>query len=130
MPTLFIPNSYENPLTPEGRARTIAAFYLAQGDPLALSNAEMRRDILTALMSTSAIGYWLRQKDWLEVVRKVGRVQILRLTDDGLRTCANSAAGGSDTPTTSELIFAKRRIMREGGHGHTERQFSPLPNEA
>lgn len=126
MPTFFVPSAYENPLTPEGRARTIAAFYLAQGDPAALSGAEMRRDVLTALMSASAIGYWLNQQEWLERVRKVGRVEFLRLTDDGLRTCANSAAGGSNTPTTPELIDAKRRVMREGGRGHSERLFPPL----
>lgn len=87
----------------------------------------MRRDVLTALMSASAVGYWLNQREWLEHVRKVGRVEILRLTDDGLRACANSAAGGSDTPTTPELIAAKRRVMQEGGRGHVERLFPPLP---
>lgn len=128
MPTFFVPSAYESPLTPEGRARTIAAFYLAQGDPLVLSGAAMRRDVLTALMSKSAIGYWLNQKEWLERIHKVGGVQLLRLTDDGLRTCANSAAGGSDTPTTPELIAAKRRAMREGGGGHVERLFPSLPD--
>lgn len=126
MPTFFVPSAYERPLTPEGRARTIAAFYLAQGDPSALSGAAMRRDVLTALMSKSAINYWLNQREWLELTGKVGRVQLLRLTDDGLRTCANSAAGGSDTPTTPELITAKRRAMREGGSGHVEQLFPSL----
>lgn len=128
MPTFFVPSAYENPLTPEGRARTIAAFYLAQGDPPTLTGAEMRRDVLTALMSVSAVSYWLNQREWLELVRKVGRVQILRLTDDGLRTCTNSAAGGSDTPTTLELIASKRTAMRDGGRGHAERLFLPLPD--
>jgi hypothetical protein len=126
MPTFFAPEAYENPLTPAGHARTIAAFYLAQGEPTELSDAEMRRDVLTALMSPSAIGYWLNQRHWLERVRTVGRVQILTLTDDGLRTCANSAAGGSDTPTSRELVAEKRRLMREGGRGHTERVFPLL----
>ncbi len=116
-----------NPLTPEGRARTIAAFYLAQGDPSTLSDAEMRRDVLTALMSKRAVDYWLNQQQWLELVRMVGRVQILRLTDEGLRTCSSSAAGGSATPTTPELIEAKRRGMREGGRGYTEQTFPHLP---
>jgi len=128
MPTFFVPGSYENPLTPEGRARTIAAFYLAQGNPHALGGGEMRRDVLRALMSPSAIDYWLNQKEWLEVVRTVGRIQILRLTDDGLRTCANSAAGGSDTPTSPELIAARRRLMLEGGRDHTERTFPEIAN--
>lgn len=126
MPTFFVPGAYEQRLTPEGRARTIAAFYLAQGDPLVLSRAEMRRDVLTALMSKSAVNYWLNKKEWLEIARKVGRVQLLRLTDDGMRICANSAAGGSDTPTTPELIYAKRRVMQEGGSGHVEKLFPTL----
>ncbi len=126
MSTFFIPGLYENPLTPEGRARTIAAFYLAQGNPSVLGSGEMRRDILRALMSPSAINYWLNQKEWLEVVRTVGRIQILRLTDDGLRTCTNSAAGGSDTPTTPELIESRKQLMLEGGYGHTERTFPEL----
>lgn len=127
MPTFFAPSAYVNPLTPEGRARTIAAFYQAQGNPSTLSDAEMRRDVLTALMSKRAVDYWLNQQQWLELVRKVGRVQILRLTDEGLRTCSSSAAGGSATPTTPELIEANRRGMREGGHGYTEQTFPHLP---
>lgn len=126
MSTFFIPGLYENPLTPEGRARTIAAFYLAQGNPSVLGSGEMRRDILRALMSPNAINYWLNQKEWLEVVRTVGRIQILRLTDDGLRTCTNNAAGGSDTPTTPELIESRKPLMLEGGYGHTERTFPEL----
>lgn len=130
MPTFFVPGSYENPLTPEGRARTIAAFYLAQGNPSELGHAEMRRDILRALMSPSAVNYWLNQRGWLEVVRTVGKVQILRLNDDGIRTCINSAAGASDTPTYPELIESKKAIMLNGGRGHTERVFPNLPTEA
>lgn len=126
MTTFFAPGAYENPLTAEGRARTIAAFYLAQGNPSSLSHGEMRRDVLTALMSPRAVGYWLNDKGWLEFVRKVGRVQILRLTEAGLITCANSVAGGSKVPTTNELVARKRRLMLEGGHGHTSRTFTPL----
>ena len=82
-----------------------------------LSAVEMRRDVLTALMSKSAVGYWLNQREWLEPVRKVERVQMLRLTDKGLGTCASSAAGGSDTRTSAGLISAKRHVMKEGGRG-------------
>lgn len=127
MPTFFVPGTYENPLSAEGRARTIAAFYLAQGNPSTLGQSEMRRDILRELMSASAINYWLNQREWLEVVRTVGRIQMLRLTDDGLRTCNDSASGGSDTPTYPELIESKRRVMLEGGRGHEERAFPESP---
>lgn len=130
MTIFFVPGSYENPLTPEGRARTIAAFYLAQGNPSVLGPTEMRRDVLRALMSPSAVNYWLNQREWLELVRSVGKVQMLRLNDDGLRTCVNSAAGGSDTPTYPELIESRRSIMLNGGPGHTQRVFADLPHAA
>ena len=57
MTTFFAPGNYENPLTAGGRARTIAAFHLAQGNTDTLTNAEMRRDVLNALMSPRAVGY-------------------------------------------------------------------------
>lgn len=126
MTTFFAPGTYENPLTAGGRARTIAAFHLAQGNVDTLTNAEMRRDVLNALMSPRAVGYWLNDKGWLELVRKVGRVQIVRLTNDGLRTCANSIAGGSEVPTTAELVRTRRLQMLQGSHGHTVKTFAPL----
>lgn len=126
MTTFFAPGTYENPLTAGGRARTIAAFHLAQGNVDTLTNAEMRRDVLNALMSPRAVGYWLNDKGWLELVRKVGRFQIVRLTNDGLRTCANSIAGGSEVPTTPELVRTRRLQMLQGSQGHTVKTFAPL----
>lgn len=126
MTTFFAPGTYENPLTAGGRARTIAAFHLAQGNMDTLTRAEMRRDVLNALMSPRAVGYWLNHKNWLEPVRKVGRIQLLRLTNDGLRTCANSIAGGSEVPTTPELVQTRRLQMLQGSHGHTPKTFAPL----
>ncbi|MCA6218020.1 hypothetical protein KGA65_15910 [Ideonella sp. B7] len=126
MTTFFAPSTYENPLTAGGRARTVAAFHLAQGNVDTLTNADMRRDILNVLMSPRAVGYWLNDKKWLELVRKVGRVKIVRLTDAGLRTCANSIAGGSEVPTTPELVQTRRIQMLQGSHGHTPKSFAPL----
>ena len=126
MTTFFAPGVYENPLTAGGRARTIAAFHLAQGNADTLTNTEMRRDVLNALMSPRAVGYWLNDKQWLEPVRKVGRVQVVRLTSDGLRTCANSIAGGSEVPTTPELVQTRRLQMLKGSHGHKAKTFGPL----
>ena len=130
MPTFFAPRQYENPLTEQGRARTIAAFYLAQGNPDHLTGAEMRRDILNKLMSPRAVGYWLNDREWLRSIRKVGRVELLSLTDDGIRTCLSSVSGGSEVPTTPELVANRRRTMLAGGSGHDEVAFEPLPGEA
>jgi hypothetical protein len=130
MPTFFIPRHYENPLTEQGRARTIAAFHLAQGNSDVLTSAEMRRDVLNKLMSPRAVGYWLNDREWLCFSQKVGRVELLRLTDAGLRTCANSIAGGSEVPTTPELVESRRHIMLHGGNGHDEWAFAALPPKA
>jgi hypothetical protein len=126
MTTFFSPGTYESPLTAGGRARTIAAFHLAQGNTDALTKAEMRRDVLNALMSPRAVGYWVNDKNWLEFVRKVGRVQLVRLTNEGLRTCANSIAGGSEVPTTPELVQTRHLQMLQGSHGYTAKTFAPL----
>lgn len=126
MTTVFVPGSYESPLTASGRARTIAAFHIAQENAEILTKMEMRRDVLTALMSPRAVGYWLNEKKWLEFVRKVGRVQIVRLTTEGLLTCANSMAGGSEVPTTPELVSSKRKQMLQGHHGYIAKTFAPL----
>ena len=130
MPTFFAPRQYENPLTEQGRARTIAAFYLAQGNPDHLTDAEMRRDILNKLMSPRAVGYWLNEKEWLRSIRKIGRVELLCLTDNGLQTCSSSVSRGSAVPTTPELVANRRRTMLIGGSGHDEVVFEPLPGEA
>ncbi len=130
MPTFFAPRQYENPLTEQGRARTIAALHLAQGSTIELTSAEMRRDVLNRLMSPRAVSYWLNDKEWLNFSRRIGRVELLCLTDAGLRTCANSIAGGSEVPTTPELVASRRHLMLLGGSGHDEVSFAPLPGEA
>lgn len=122
----FVPGNYENPLTASGRGRTIAAFHLAQGNVNVLSNAEMRRDILTSLMSPRAVGYWLNDKHWLELGKKIGRVQLLRLTSSGLATCESSKNGHSAVPTTPGLITAWRQDMLHGKPGMQKKTFSPL----
>ena len=123
---VFIPGTYENPLTEAGRARSIAACLVAQGNVAEIGHGEMRRDVLTALMSPSAVNYWLNSKGWFEKSRKIGSIQLVRLTDDGIRTCNNSIAGGSDVPTTRELVETKRRQMLEGGSGLSEKLFKDL----
>ncbi len=67
------------------RPRTIAAFYAAQGQKV-LTKVPMRRDVLKYLMSKSAVSYWL-EKGWLIKVDKVGRIELLQLTDAGLHLC-------------------------------------------
>lgn len=121
----FIPGAYDNPLTPSGRGRTIASFHLAQGDADKLSKIEMRRDVLNKLMSTTAVSYWLTQ-GWLEKADKVGGVQLLRLTGQGLVTCANSINGGANVPTTTELVNRWREQMKNGSSQFQELRFPPL----
>lgn len=111
--TLYSSGSYENPLTEIGRGRTIAAFHVAQSSN-ELTDAETRRDILNFLMSPRAVGYWLNEKHWLEKGRKIGRVEILKLTPEGLRTCANSLNGGASVGTSRSIVDQWIRRMRNG----------------
>lgn len=64
---------------------------------------------------------------WLEKSSKVGAVQLLRLTDKGLNTCTNRVQGGSNVPTTRELVSAWRRRLLVGEAGWKVRTFPPLP---
>lgn len=123
---LFSPGLYDNPLTTSGRGRTIAAFLIAQGNVTSLSGAEMRRDILNSLMSTRAVCYWLNDQGWLETTRKVGRVQLMRLTDSGHIICQNSLAGGGSVPTEPTLVQFWVNRMLQGGGGSTRKTFAPL----
>jgi hypothetical protein len=124
----FAPGEYEVPLTASGRARTIAAFHVAEGDKQRLSQTEMRRDVLTILMSPSAVQYWL-SRGWLEKTRKLGRIQLLRLTDKGAITCTNGLNGGGDYPTTPELVSLWRSRMKFGAPGFEKKSVPPLPVE-
>jgi hypothetical protein len=86
----------------------------------------MRRDVLNALMSPRAVGYWLNDQGWMEKTRKVGRVQLVRLTNAGLRTCSTSLAGGSHVPTTPELVAMWRHDLVHGKPGFQQKAFPPL----
>lgn len=123
---LYCPGKYNSPLTPSGRGRTIAAFLIAQGNASSLSRVEMRRDILNSLMSPRAVDYWLNDQDWLEKTRKIGRVQLLRLTECGLVTCQNSLAGGGNVPTKHSLVTDWVGRMLNGGQDATKIIFQPL----
>lgn len=126
----FLPGDYENPLTLSGRGRTVTAFHLAQGDADTLSKTiEMRRDVLTRLMSSSAVNYWLNAKNWLAKNRTVDKVQLLVLTSKGLITCRNSLAGGADVPTTKELVALWRDRMKNGAPGYEKVVFQQLYDE-
>jgi len=122
----FLPGNYESPLTASGRGRTIAAFHVAQGNAERLCAGEMRRDVLTSLMSPTAVNYWLKEKGWLEKGRKVGRVQMLKLTSTGLATCAASVRGGSAVPTTRAIVDTWRDIMVNGRQGLEKKSFLPF----
>tara|TARA_R110001583_G_scaffold193035_1_gene360434 strand:+ start:1851 stop:2252 length:402 start_codon:yes stop_codon:yes gene_type:complete len=127
----YIPSKYDNPLSASGRGRTIAAFHLLQDNSDVLTkDKEMRRDILSKLMSPSAVNYWLNEKNWLEKGNKIGRVQLLKLTSKGISVCRNSASGGSDTPTTKELITNWRNKLTNGAPSLTKSIFPPVVDES
>ncbi|WP_324733399.1 hypothetical protein [Pseudomonas paeninsulae] len=106
----YAPGDYGNPFAGTDRSRTISALYIAQGDVGNLSKKEMRRDVLTKLMSPSAVNYWLNEKGWLEKTRKIGRIQLLRLTTSGLSTCSISIGGLGTSQANNEISEWRRKI--------------------
>lgn len=125
----YLPGNYENPLSASGRGRTIAAFHLAQGDVDSISKeVEMRRDVLNKLMSLSAVNYWLNSQGWLEKGSKIGKIQLLKLTSKGMVTCRNSVNGGSEVPTTKELVSKWRNKLKNGAPSYKKECFPPLVN--
>lgn len=126
MPTLYTPGPYPQHLTPDGRARTIAAFHVAQDDVDKLTTREMRIDVLRALTSDTAVRWWIKQR-WLETSRTIGNLQMLRLTILGLQTCSNSLVGLAHVNTDASTVANKRRLMTLGGPGYTRNVFSDLP---
>lgn len=123
--TFHVPGNYESPLTAEGRARTIAAFELCLPKRNLCKGEPMRRDILRSLASPRAVSYWL-EKDLLEKHSKIGKVEFLALTSKGLRTCRNSIAGGSEVPTSRELVDRSADEMTNGAPGFTKKEFRPV----
>ena len=101
------------------RPRTIAAFYAAQGQQR-LTSAPMRRDVLKHVMSQTAVSYWLR-KGWLIKADKIGRIELLQLTDAGLQLC--DASNGP-----SLLVSKWLKHMTNSQYALGEKKvFEPLP---
>ena len=123
--TFYLPGDYESPLTAEGRARTIAAFEICLPNSTLTKGTSMRRDILRSLASPRAISYWLEQ-GWLEKAGKVGKVELLALTSKGLVTCRNAIAGGSEVPTSWELVDRCIAEMTTGAPGFKRKAFEPI----
>lgn len=121
----YAPGNYESPLTPEGRARTIASFQICCAPQELAKDVPMRRDVLRNLMSPRAVSYWL-ELGWLKKIGKVGKVELLVLSSKGLVTCKNSLAGGSEVPTTKALVDRCVTQMTVGSTGFKEISFAPL----
>ena len=123
--TLYSSGTYENPVTEIGRGRTIASFHIAQNSNH-LTAAEMRRDVLTFLMSPTAVGYWLRKR-WIEKCGKIGRTEILRLTADGIRMCRDSLSGNAAVNTSQQIVSNWILRMQQGDSvAHMAREFHSL----
>jgi len=123
--SFYLPGNYESPLTAKGRARTIAAFELCLPDSSLRKGEPMRRDILRSLASPRAVSYWL-EKDWLEKHSKIGKIEFLSLTSKGLVTCRNAIAGGSEVPTSRELVDQCIEEMINGARGFKKKEFEAL----
>ncbi|WP_200177057.1 hypothetical protein [Ectothiorhodospira shaposhnikovii] len=125
--TLYAKPNYDSPIGADGSGMTIAALHVAQ-DSETLSSAPMRRDVLTHLMSNSAVNYWKNTKHWLESCGKHSNGKnLLRLTSTGLSTCRARVSGGADTPTRPEIVRKWINDMRTGQGAATEPKEFDLP---
>lgn len=121
--TFWSMNNYENPLTAIGRGRTIAALLTAQGSDELSVDIEMRRDLLTFLMSPKAVSYWLNDKKLLQVTRKKGKLQFLKLTFEGRSECRASLQGGAAVTTTQAYVDDWKSRMRNGQRMERSKDF-------
>lgn len=125
--TLYSKRSYETPFGRDGSGRTVAAFHVALGSRT-LSGAPMRRDVLTFLMSPSAVNYWKNTKGWLEDCGKHSSGKnLLRLTSSGLAECRARVRGEAASPTSDEIVQSWIDIMRNGKAANCESKHFTLP---
>ena len=124
--TLYARPNYDNPIDADGSGMTIAAFYVAQNSET-LTPAPMRRDVLTHLMSSSAVNYWKNTKGWLEACGKhPNGKNLLRLTPSGLATCQARVRGQASTPTSPAIVRKWINDMRTGqGTATLAKEFYP-----
>ncbi|MGQ0699325.1 MAG: hypothetical protein ACT4PZ_13900 [Panacagrimonas sp.] len=121
--TLWSMKTYENPLTEIGRGRTIAAFHVAQGSDELSLDIDMRRDVLTFLMSAKAVSYWLNEKKWLKLAREEGRLKFLTLTFEGRAECRASLRGAAAVRTTQPYVDDWKLRMRDGKQMECRKEF-------
>lgn len=125
--TLYAKPNYENPIGADGSGMTIAAFHVAQNTDT-LTSAPMRRDVLTHLMSSSAVNYWKNTKHWLEECGKhPNGKNLVRLTPSGLATCQARVRGHAATPTTPAIVRRWVNDMRTGQGAATLAKEFDLP---
>lgn len=107
--TLYSVGKYSSPFTQDDRDRTIAAMYVTQRANQ-LGYIPMRRDVLTFLTSSSAVGYWLREGQ-LEKCGKSGKINLVKLTTKGINLCG-SLKGPSDNVNSwiNKMSDDKKRI--------------------
>ncbi len=112
------------------RSMTIAAFYVAQGaSALDYSRRQpptsdaMRRDILTFLLSESAVGYWLREKKRLEV--QPGAPEWLSLSRAGLQEISFSYQNEKNAACEDRVRWWIDSMINGGGVTEIDKTFAP-----
>jgi hypothetical protein len=107
--TLHFVGLYNSSFTEDDRDRSIASLFVAQ-DTRSLGPGEMRRDVLTYLNGPSMLNYWLNNRKWLEITRKVGKVTYVRPTAAGLNVCYRK-----HQPTANIDRWIKKMTVGEPG---------------
>ncbi len=112
--TLYAKKNYDMPTPGQvDRSMTIAALRVAQGCQQNLTAQPMRRDVLTFLMSKSAVNYWLNGRHWLE--KNPNNPKWLQLTTAGLAQVINNLGGGGTLPAGESSVQDWMAQMESGG---------------
>lgn len=108
--------SYGKYVGSDGRARTIAAFHVAQNRG-ELNASALRADMVRYLVGSTACRYWLKVGRLESTGEHARAFPLLQLTGEGFRECANSAGGGGNIPTApAQIVKWIRTILTYEPH--------------
>lgn len=94
---------YGRTVDSEGRARTIAAFCVAQNSR-ELDGRQMRTDILKYLLGQSAFRHWTTGTGRLIRSGSAGSLKTVYFETSGLLECKNSVSGGGTVATSRDRV--------------------------
>ena len=124
--TFHAKEKYDQPFGPQERAMTIAGFCVAQNSEK-ISAALMRRDIVTFLLSSRAVSWWIEKKRLTVVGKNDDGKSLIRLTPSGRSECEFSLRGQGPAGTNPETVSWWVQRMLDGGDVANKSKSFDLP---